>query len=148
METIAPQTNKCLNCGAAMAEALDGSFTCTHCGSVFRAGVSGNVLLAGQANPQAGAPAEGPIPRDIALGYHKKRRLPPILWGLIVWAAYGLVRTLLSVLLMENSISARTVFDNPFISPIGGVYWIARTVLFVGVVPVIIYWRRKLKKAP
>jgi len=147
MEPPALQSTKCQNCGAEMQESLDGSFSCTHCGSVYRAGQLNNTLLSGQTGGVSTAPADAPIPRDIALGYNKRKPWHPILWGVIVWLIYGLLRGMFTAYLFENSVRETAIFNNPFVSPVGGFFWFIRTGLLLSVLPLLIYlYRRRRNK--
>ncbi|HZY38201.1 MAG TPA: hypothetical protein VFE53_16205 [Mucilaginibacter sp.] len=143
MAPVTLQSTKCQNCGAEMVETLDGSFTCSHCGSVFRAGQPNNTLLSGQAGITSTVQPDPPIPRDIALGYDKKKHWHPLLWGVIVWLIYGLLRVMFTAYLFENAVQVSAIINNPFVSPVGGLFWFIRTALLLGALPAIIYMRRK-----
>ena len=147
MEPFASQSNKCQNCGAVMAESADGTLTCTHCGSVFHPGQGSNASLARQAGQQGGTPAYTPIPREVALASGRKNQgWRPYFWGFFIWVMSIVPRAILYKNFGEDFSAKSTVYNNLFISPVGGGYWILRALLLVVIFPTIIYLYRKKKQ--
>ena len=145
MDLNSSQSNKCPNCGAVMVESLDGTLTCTHCGTTLRSG-QGSSATAPSSQPDTAA--YKPIPREVALASGRKRQVwRPYFWGFFIWVMTIVPRALLYKNYGEDFSAKSTVYDNLFISPVGGGYWMLRALLLLVVFPTIVYLYQKKNQA-
>lgn len=140
MENSTFHGNNCENCGSSLTDAVNGSVTCHYCNSVYNIepahkpqSLTINVNVVTDSVPNAQMPYDNasliPSRTDIL----KKC----IKLGALAWLGYGLLRAVLGTSVPDMQVDS-TTYDNIFISPIGGIYWVLRAVLFLLVFPGLI----------
>ena len=146
MDASALQSNKCPNCGAVMVESLDGDLTCTHCGTILQHGQGVSSIVS--SSQSADTPAYTPIPREVALASGRKRQAwHPYFWGFFIWVMTVVPRAVLYSNSGADFSAKSTTYNNLFISPVGGGYWILRALLLIVIFPTIVYLYQKRNQA-